>query len=67
MKKNIFLQAFSAELADDLTAFRFYSNLSEEQKEEVLDYVRRSRDEEEILARSATALKRLRAGRIDFI
>ncbi len=67
MKRNIFLQAFSAELADDMTAFRFYDRLSEEQKEDVLDYVRRSRDEEEILARSATALERLRAGRIDFV
>lgn len=67
MKKKILLRAFLAELSDDLTAHRFYAQLSESQKEGVVDYVRRSFDEAETLSRSATALKRLREGRIDFI
>ncbi len=67
MKKKILLRAFLAELGDDLTAGRFFSALSQEQQDEVLDYVRRSFDEQEAVARSATALKRLRDGRIDFI
>ncbi|MBP3300920.1 MAG: hypothetical protein J6M34_05390 [Clostridia bacterium] len=67
MRKKILLHAFRAELAEDLTASRFYAELSAEQKEKVLDYVNRSRDELEAVARSATALRRLREGRIDFI
>ena len=41
--------------------------LSEEQQAAVLDYVNRSHDAEEAAARSATALLRLRQGRIDFV
>lgn len=67
MKKKIVLRAFLAELADDVTAFRFYSQLSDDQKDGVVDYVRRSFDEQESVSRSATALRRLKEGRIDFI
>lgn len=67
MKKKIVLRAFLAELSDDLTVSRFYSQLSEEQKDGVVDYVRRSFDAQESVARSATALHRLKEGRIDFI
>ena len=67
MKKNILLRAFLAEISEDPAAGHFYSNLSEEQRDKVADYVRRSFDEQEAAARSATALKRLRQGRIDFI
>lgn len=67
MKKKIMLCAFRAELSDDLTAGRFFGELSEEQQAAVLDYVNRSHDAEEAAARSATALLRLRQGRIDFV
>lgn len=67
MKKKIVFRAFLAELSEDTTAFRFYSQLSNEQKDRVVDYVRRSFDEQESVSRSATALKRLKEGRIDFI
>ena len=67
MKKNILLRAFLAEISEDPAAGRFFSHLSEEQRDKVADYVRRSSDVEEAAARSATALKRLRQGRIDFI
>ncbi len=67
MKKKILLQAFLAEVADDLIAARFYGNLSEEQQREVVDYVSKSFDEREMLSRSATALHRLKEGRIDFV
>ena len=67
MRKKILLHAFRAELAEDLTASRFYAKLSPEQQAGVLDYVNRSYDEMEAVARSATALRRLREGRIDFI
>ncbi|MBO5214029.1 MAG: hypothetical protein J6B86_04605 [Clostridia bacterium] len=67
MKKKIVLRAFLAELSDDVTAFNFYSKLSEDQRDGVMDYVRRSFDERESVSRSATALRRLREGRIDFI
>lgn len=67
MRKKILFHAFRAELAEDMTASRFYAGLSPEQQAEVLDYVNRSRDELEAVSRSATALNRLRQGRIDFI
>ena len=67
MRKKILLHAFRAELAEDLTASRFYGELSAEQQARVLDYVNRSHNELEAVARSATALRRLREGRIDFI
>jgi hypothetical protein len=67
MRKKILLHAFRAELGEDLTASRFYAKLSAEQQAGVLDYVNRSSDEMEAVARSATALRRLREGRIDFI
>lgn len=67
MKKKIVLRAFLAELSEDLAASRFYAQLSDTQKDGVVDYVRRSFDEQESVARSATALKRLQEGRIDFI
>ncbi len=67
MKKKIVLRAFLAELAEDLSASRFYAQLSQQQKDDVADYVRRSFDEQESVARSATALARLKEGRIDFI
>jgi len=66
MKKKIMLRAFRAELSDDLAAFRFYQTLSPDQQAAVNDYVARSRDEAEAVARSSTALLRLRQGRIDF-
>ncbi len=67
MKKKIVLRAFLAELSEDVTAFRFYSQLSDDQKDGVVDYVRRSFDAQESVARSSTALRRLKEGRIDFI
>ena len=67
MKKKIVLRAFLAELSEDLSASRFYEQLSEHQKQGVVDYVRRSHDERESVGRSATALARLKEGRIDFI
>lgn len=67
MRKKILLQAFLAEVADDLSASEFFGQLSEEQRQDVVDYVRRSFDEQETLSRSATALHRLREGRIDFV
>lgn len=67
MKKKILFRAFAAELSEDLAAAEFFSKLSPEQREQVLDYVYRSYDEQESVARSATALQRLRQGRIDFI
>ncbi|MBQ1272097.1 MAG: hypothetical protein IIY12_01195 [Clostridia bacterium] len=67
MRKKILLQAFLAEVADDIAASEFFAQLSDEQQHDVVDYVRRSFDEQETLSRSATALNRLRAGRIDFI
>ena len=67
MRKKILLKAFLAEVADDLSASRFYGQLSEEQKGEVMDYVLNSFDEQETVSRSATALHRLQEGRIDFI
>lgn len=67
MKKKIMLRAFRAELSEDLAAGRFFSVLSAEQQQDVLNYVERSRDVPEAASRSATALERLRQGRIDFI
>lgn len=67
MRKKIVLAAFRAELSDDLSAGRFFAELSAEQQDQVLDYVRRSFDAQEATARSATALQRLRQGRIDFM
>ncbi|MBO5222660.1 MAG: hypothetical protein J6C26_10145 [Clostridia bacterium] len=67
MKKKIVLRAFAAELSEDLTATRFFESLSDEQKNEVMDYVARSHDATEAVSRSATALTRLRQGRIDFV
>ncbi len=67
MKKEIVFRAFLAELSEDVTAFRFYSQLSEEQKDRVVNYVRRSFDAQESVSRSATALSRLKEGRIDFV
>lgn len=67
MRNKILLQAFRAELAEDATAFGFYSRLSEEQQAKVLNYVYRSFDPREAVNRSATALDRLRRGRIDFV
>ncbi len=67
MKKKIVFQAFLAELSEDLSASRFYAQLSDRQRDGVLDYVLRSFDERESVSRSATALKRLKEGRIDFI
>ena len=67
MKKKIVLRAFSAELSEDLVASRFFASLSAEQQEDVMDYVARSRDAAEAVSRSATALDRLRKGRIDFV
>lgn len=67
MKKNIILYAFRAEISEDLAASRFFSGLSMEQQEKVINYVARSFDAREATARSATALHRLRQGRIDFV
>ncbi len=67
MRKKILLRAFLAEIADDNTVSRFYGQLSEEQKRGVMNYVERSFDEQEAVSRSATALRRLKEGRIDFI
>ena len=67
MRKKIMIEAFKAELSEDLAAGKFYAVLSEEQKQAVLDYVRRSFDAAEASARSSTALDRLRRGRIDFV
>ena len=67
MRKKILIQAFWAELSDDLAASSFYEKLSDDQKAGVLRYVERSFDGEETVARSSTALNRLRQGRIDFI
>ena len=67
MRNKILLQAFRAELAEDETAFGFYSRLSEEQQAKVLNYVYRSFDTREAVNRSFTALDRLRRGRIDFV
>lgn len=67
MRKKILLRAFSAELADDLAASRFFFGLSDDQQRQVLEFVARSRDESETLARTAVALRRLREGRIDFM
>ncbi len=67
MRNKILLQAFRAELAEDMTAYRFFSRLSEEQQAAVLRYVYKAFDAQEALSRSATALDRLRNGRIDFV
>lgn len=67
MRKKVILHAFRAEIADDLTAGRFFSMLSQEQQAQVMDYVGRSFNVQEASARSATALNRLRQGRIDFV
>lgn len=67
MRKTILLKAFLAEVADDLSASRFYGQLSEDQRDGVVNYVLNSFDEQETVSRSATALHRLQEGRIDFI
>ena len=67
LRKEIMLRAFRAELSEDLVAGPFFTALSPSQQSAVLNYVERSYDETEAVARSATALARLREGRIDFV
>ena len=67
VKKTIFFRAFAAELSEDLVASDFFLNLSEKERRAVLDYVFCSRDEEESARRTASVLRGLRRGWIDFI